>query len=339
MSHRKGFTLIELLVVIAIIAILVGLLIPAVQKVREAANRTHCLNNMRQIGLALHSYESSYRSFPPSYVIQIGTANTGNNGSWSIHGRILPFIEQENARKLVDLQVAWDAQGNTGIPQMRVATFMCPSETNDRVRTDSSGNPRVYPQNYGFNFGTWFVYDPQTGAGGDGAFYPNSNLATSAFTDGLSNTMAASEVKAFTSYFRNSPDPGPVPPTSPAALAGFAGGSQFKLGPDKNNNTGHTEWPDGRVHHSGFTTVFTPNTDVRYTHSDGNVYDVDYNSLQEGRNATQKTYAAVTARSYHGNLVHVLLMDASARPVTDSIALGTWRALGTRNGGETIGDY
>ena len=132
----------------------------------------------------------------------------------------------------------------------------------------------------------------------------------------------------------NVTDPGPIVPASPGLLAAFAGGAQFKLGPRTNDNTGHTEWPDGRVHHSGFTTVFAPNTYVGYSHSDGRAYDIDYNSQQEGRSATQATYAAVTARSYHEGIVHVLLMDGSSMAVSDSIGRQVWKALGTRRGRE-----
>jgi prepilin-type N-terminal cleavage/methylation domain-containing protein len=335
-TRRKGFALIEVLVVVGIIGIVAALLLPAVQQAREAARRTQCKNNLRQIGLALHNYLAANRAFPPSFCIQPGTALGTNNGSWSIHGRLLPYLEQSSAYARVDLSAPWDAQWDTGIPTLRIPIYICPSEVNDQVRVDSSGNPKVYPQNYGFNFGTWRVYDPASGQGGDGAFFVNSATRPASFTDGTSNTCAAAEVKAFTSYFRNTMDPGPTVPTSPADLAAFAGGAQFKLGPDTNDNTGHTEWPDGRVHHSGFTTVFTPNTFVAYTHTDGRTYDIDYNSQQEGRSATQPTYAAVTARSYHPGMVQVLLMDGSCRAVSDTIRLSVWRALGTGGGHEPI---
>jgi prepilin-type N-terminal cleavage/methylation domain-containing protein len=335
LSRRsEGFTLVELLVVIAIIGILIALLLPAVQSAREAARRAQCLNNLKQLGLALHNYLAANSVFPPTFCIARGTTLSGNNGSWSIHGRLLPYLEQGSAYQQIRLDVAWDAQLGTGVPTMRIATFLCPSDRYDMVRVDGSGNPYTYPQNYGFNFGTWLVYHPATGQEGDGSFTVNGRIRPADFTDGLSNTLGAAEVKAFTPYFRNTSDPGPTVPASPAVVAGLAAGAQFKLGPKTNDNTGHTEWGDGRVHHSGITTVFGPNTRVDYLHSDGRTYDVDYNSQQEGRSATQPTYAAVTARSYHSGIVQVLLMDGSGRSISESVDLQIWRALGTRSGGE-----
>ena len=320
--------------VIAIIGILIALLLPAVQAAREAARRAHCTNNLKQIGLGLHNYLSSNKVFPPSFCIKPGTTLSGNNGSWSVHGRILPYLEQQTAYDVVQLDVAWDAQLGSGVPMMQIPAYVCPSDPDgDTVRV-KNGGPYVHPQNYGFNFGTWLIYDPTTGRGGDGAFFVNSRTRPASFVDGLSNTLSAAEVKAFTSYFRNTADPGPAVPSSPADVAGLAGGgAQFKLGSTTNDNTGHTEWCDGRVHHSGFTTVFTPNTVVPYIHTDGNTYDVDYNSRQEGKSLTEPTYAAVTSRSFHPGVVNVALMDGSVRSVSELVELQIWRALGTREGG------
>jgi prepilin-type N-terminal cleavage/methylation domain-containing protein/prepilin-type processing-associated H-X9-DG protein len=331
--RRRGFTLVELLVVIAIIGVLVALLLPAIQASREAARRSKCQNNMRQSSLAIQGYESANRKFPPTFEIRVGTALTGNNGSWSIHGRILPYLEDTAAYEQVNLDIAWDQQLATGVPTMRVAVFQCPSEVNDIVRTNANG-PFTYPHNYGFNFGTWFVYDPVTGRAGDGAFRVNGGLRPANITDGMSNTLCSVEVKAFTPYFRNSSDPGPNPLESPAGLTPLGPGSQFKLGVNVNDNTGHTEWCDGRVHHSGITTTFTPNTEVLYKHTDGMTYDLDYNSRQEGNSATASTYAAITARSYHPDMVNAAFMDGSVRTIGSDVDLTLWRALSTRAGGE-----
>jgi len=127
----RGFTLIELLVVIAIIAILVALLLPAVQQAREAARRSSCKNNLKQIGLALHNYLDTYTAFPPSICLDnpIG-ASTG--GQWSVHARILPYIEQAALYDAADLNADYTA----GQPpaNVRVPTYLCPSDPNDRDR-------------------------------------------------------------------------------------------------------------------------------------------------------------------------------------------------------------
>ena len=323
--RRSAFTLIELLVVIAIIAILIGLLLPAVQKVREAANRMKCANNMKQVGLALHNYEGTFQAFPAAATYPVG----GLGDSFSVHAHLLPYIEQDNLNKQISFGVSYSAQPN--ITRQRTPIYLCPSEIKDRPRTD--GSLVHYPITYGANLGTWFVYDPNSGIGGDGALVVNRGTAVGDFTDGMSNTIGFAEVKAYTPYLRDAGSPsGPnvPPPASPANVVAYGG--SFKT------DSGHTEWVDARAHQTGVTTTFPPNTKVLYTNG-GVEYDIDFNSSREGKTTTRFTYAAITSRSYHTQGVNVLLMDGSVRFVRSSVAPATWRALGTRAGGEVVGDF
>lgn len=316
--RRTAFTLVELLVVIAIIGILIALLLPAVQAAREAARRMSCTNNLKQINLALHNYHDTQRCFPPSF----GT------GAWSTHARILPYLEQGNLYGQIDFSQPYGSAvmgDGSKLAAVRVDAYLCPSEPNDRVRKKNGVNVH-HPHTYGFNLGVWFVYNPSTETGGKGAFYPYHSLASRDFIDGMSNTLCAAEVKAYTPYYRNLADPSPTMPDDPSDVCSL-GGPEFKT------NSGHTEWVDGRGHQVGFTSVFTPNTKVLCTES-GTEYDVDWTNQQEGKSPTVPTYAAVTARSFHPDVVNVALMDGSVRSISDSVELEVWRALSTRNGGE-----
>ncbi len=332
-ARHQGFTLIELLVVIAIIAVLIALLLPAVQQAREAARRTQCRNHMHQLALAVHNYLDVNTYLPMGTSVDLSLGATGNNGSWGVHGRILPYLDQGNLYNTIDLMTAWDFQ--TPINGLKVPVYSCPSDPgSDQIRDPGGGKVHLYPTTYGFNYGTWFIYDPATGRGGDGAFYPNAKLSSAAFVDGTSSTLLASEVIAWTYYGRNGGPPSTAVPTNASdVLAAVASSAEFK-------DTGHTEWPDGRVHHTGFTTTLGPNTSVPYSVS-GQTRDVDYNSWQEGRNGNigNPTYACITSRSFHEGMVMVVLMDGSARAVNENLDLGIWRALGTRHGKEVVGEF
>jgi prepilin-type N-terminal cleavage/methylation domain-containing protein len=329
-TTARGFTLIELLVVIAIIGILVALLLPAVQAAREAARRTQCKNNLRQIALAMLNYESSHAVLPASTIVDLTASATPSNGAWGVHGRILSYLEQGNLYDCVDLNLAWDFQ--TAIDGRRVPAYVCPSDPGAaEIRNPGGGKVRLVPTSYGFNCGTWFVFDPATRRGGDGMFFPNSHLPLATVRDGTSHTLLVAEVKAWQSYTRNGGPPSPAMPNDAAAAAAIvASATDYK-------NTGHTEWPDGRVHHTGFTATLAPNTFVPHATST-EVVDADYNAWQEGKNggAGRATYAIVTSRSHHAQLVHVALVDGSTQTIADGIELTVWRALATRAGREPV---
>lgn len=337
---RRGFTLIELLVVIAIIAILIALLLPAVQQAREAARRTQCKNNLRQITLAVHNYESTVGLFPPSVCLERGALGTGvvSAGSWSALARVLPYIDQGNLFNLIDLSLSYHdtrnalPNGNL-IRTQRVGLFLCPSETNDTARLEPDGRLRFYPANYGFNMGVWFMFDTATGQGGDGAMFPNSSLKPASFTDGMSNTLCLSEVKAFTPYCREAENAPATPPSSAAEVAALMPSGRLSIGPDLQEMRGHTEWVDGRHYHTGFTTTLTPNSRVMFANSAGLV-DGDYDGRVAGD--PSRVLAAVTARSFHVGIVHASLMDGAVRSFSDNIDLNVWRALSTRKGGEVV---
>ena len=328
-SLRGGFTLVELLVVIAIIGVLVALLLPAVQAAREAARRSSCQNNLKQLGLAVMNFESTKGHLPPSALVNLEVDSTGNNGSWGVHGRILDYLEQANLRGLVDLEVGWDLQ--PAIDGVRIESFQCPSDDKaSEARVFSDDRPTLWPTNYGFNLGTWFVFDPATQETGDGPFFPNSKLPLARVTDGTTNTLLCAEVKAWTQYTRNGgPSTTDIPSTVAAASELVASGAQEK-------GTGHTEWPDGRVHHTGFTATMTPNTYVPYMNSNGEEVDADFNSWQEGKNgiAGSPTYAMITSRSAHPGQVQVAMLDGSVQSVEDGVDLFVWRAMATRDGAE-----
>jgi hypothetical protein len=348
-------TLIEVLVVIAILLVMAGLLLPAIQKVRETARRLQCQNNLRQIGLALHGYQDAFHRFPPPayyqrsmgsglLAIRNGTSGWGvpigpvlpNTKMSSVHQRLLPFLEQDNLEQ--EFQSSPQSSGGNYLPppnafSSQVPLFRCPSDVTRAAELVGGPDPR--PLSYTANFGTWFIYDPQSGQGGDGAFVVNRSLAPADFLDGMSQTLAFAEVKASTCYLGDSGEPTSPevpPPQSPAEVLAYGG--QFRSG---RGQAGHTDWQQGRVHQTGFTTTLPPNTVVTFIDDDGDKYNVDFVSSLEGRTLNTLTYAAVATRSGHPRLINALWMDGSVRPVRDDIQLSVWRALGTRAGGENLG--
>lgn len=334
MKSRAAFTLIELLVVIAIIGVLVALLLPAVQAAREAARRMSCQNHLRQLGLAVHNYEGTYRVFPPSSITDGGAASQ----PWSGQAFILPFLEGETIYSRINFSLGYHAGANDtlfpphGVAALRVPVLICPSDPNDRPRVNSTtGLPEHHSLCYGLSVGGYQVYNPRSRADGGAAFAPNGRIAHGSFLDGLSNTLGISEVKAFTPRFHDAVLPVSMPAAPEQVSASLRGGAWSE-------SSGHTEWVCGRAIHTGFTTTFPPNTKVPHVIA-GKTYDMDVSSSREGRNATDVTYGVITSRSYHPGVVNSLMMDGSVRSVGSTIERATWHALGTRAGGEVYSEF
>jgi prepilin-type N-terminal cleavage/methylation domain-containing protein/prepilin-type processing-associated H-X9-DG protein len=205
--RRRGFTLIELLVVIAIIAVLIGLLLPAVQKVREAANRMRCQNNLKQIGLALHNFHDTYQSLPAGVY---GPSSTGaptiNNGkdlSYLVY--ILPYVEQQSLYNQVDFTQGYNGPNNVAnVNPVLVPVYQCPScaavEQNGGGVNGKAGHYQAVMGPKGTNPQTGAPYTGidlganQGGASNQGMLYPNSRVKLTDCPDGTSNTLLVGEM-------------------------------------------------------------------------------------------------------------------------------------------------
>lgn len=333
-SRLAAFTLIELLVVIAIIAILVALLLPAVQQAREAARRSSCRNNMKQIALAMHNYHDAHGVFPFAALETMGSGAMSIRATW--FQSLLPFVEQAT---MYDKYWAWHtatvaAQGGTAcaacfdrtfvwetpteIRNAKLATFTCPSNAG------GAGFNGGFQGNYAGNFGNTLIHFRRKDQGfttanpmPTGIFYQASDTAMRDIVDGTSNTVFIAEVIAR------------MPISTSGSTFGEAG----------------SYWRGGSWGEFAFTTLETPNTripDRVYGHAGTGSLCKDVTSPLAPCEAFGSTLGGDTrnyARSYHTGGATVALVDGSVRFVSNSIDLQLWRGLGTRMGGETIGDY
>jgi prepilin-type N-terminal cleavage/methylation domain-containing protein/prepilin-type processing-associated H-X9-DG protein len=331
-NRRPGFTLIELLVVIAIIAILIALLLPAVQAAREAARRSQCTNNLKQLGLGLHNYESVAGAFPPAVVFS-GTGNVISWwGGWGVSPRVLPFMEQGAIFNSINFGQAYNDPTNTTVAMQSVAVLLCPSDQNTQPR-----NPGTATQSgvasYAWNYGDWYVWGGFGSTPGRNAFTPNLSHRVADFTDGLSQTVVGAEVKASfpllkcTTLTVKNANNVPPPDADPYAVAPEYKAASCPQG------VSHGTWYDGNTNSTAFTTAWPPNKKILSPLSTGPT-DIDLGGtplVNGGPN-----FAAITARSYHSGGVNVLMGDGGVRFMKSSVNGQTWRALGTIAGGEVI---
>ena len=352
-TRRSAFTLIELLVVIAIIAVLIALLLPAVQAAREAARRSQCSNNLKQLGLGLHNYLSAQNVFPPG---RINTYVAGNGHCWSAYSQMLAQLEQSGLFNAMNFSMNPDpdyttttAAANKTAAVTVLNALVCPSDSGPTLVPVGGGPYAVH--NYPLNVGSGYSLvqsPPAPMTAPDGIFYENSAVGMASIFDGSSHTVAIGETVRSTAgsptgfngltVFRQDPLAGFVitgtntagngpPITSDADYASLC----QTASPPGFQATRGVKWLYGAPGHSMYNHRRPPNdrrVDCRggLPHSDKSLADWQNLSLN------------VTSRSRHPGGANILFCDGHVQFVKDSTSMAAWQAIGTRNGGEVVGD-
>jgi prepilin-type N-terminal cleavage/methylation domain-containing protein/prepilin-type processing-associated H-X9-DG protein len=346
-AFRRAFTLIELLVVIAIIAVLIALLLPAVQAAREAARRAQCVNNLKQIGLALHNYISITNVLPPG---RINSHIAGLGNCWGAYAQMLPEMEQQVIFNSFNFNLPPDVDDTPSVTTALAnstgyATFitslLCPSDS-AAVLVTVAGTPNA-THNYNVNTGSGYSVvqtpvAPLTGAP-NGPFFENSRVSPASFSDGMSNTVAATEtIRSI---------PGATYASSPLDVF-LVTGDNATTGPPLNSDADYaslclslplttTQFQDSR----GVRWHYGAPGHTMYNHRRGpNDKNPDCRGGLPHSNRSDPTWSwlslNITARSLHLGGVNSLLADGHVQFIKNSISVGVWQALATVAGGEVI---
>ena len=353
--NRSGFTLVELLVVIAIIGVLVGLLLPAVQAAREAARRAQCFNNLKQLGLAMHNYESALRTLPPGRLVNIstndnlpasanGNATTGNGNCFSAYAFLMPQLDQSVIYNQINFNSGPDTAANNDMSITQPPVFVCPSDSGVRSLAQGVGFAGV--TNYVLNTGTTFPVSTRNPAGIQvtGIFFENSKVRFADITDGTSQTVCISEQIL-------------SDPSDRANSAGNWNGSRpttgFVLTTGNNNTNAGPEllqYPQDCVSGNrlqltrGNRILYGAPGHTMYNHIRGpNDSQID---CRGGLPHSQRNFYwwsrlshNVAAHSKHVGGVHALYCDGHVQFVSSEIDLSVWQGIGSRSGGEVIGEH
>ena len=332
-TSRRAFTLIELLVVIAIIAVLIALLLPAVQQAREAARRTQCKNNLKQLGLALNNYHDTHGTFPPG---RLRSLVDGQGRCFSAYAHLLPFVDAATLYQRIDFNQSPEDAGNSVALDQTIPFFLCPSDQFRKLQ----GTNAVH--NYPLCTGTTYPLSPRNPGGVPitGVFYENSSVRFGDIPDGSSQTVCISEtIKS---------EGGPTTWDGVSKTNGFVltqGNDNATTGPELTDyasqchgaglvlqQTRGSRWLIGAPGHSMYNHLRVPNSfdiDCR----GGLPHSIRWNAVWD------RLSLNVAARSRHVGGVHALFVDGHVQFTSENIDVRVWQAVGSRNGGEVVGEF